>query len=73
MLNTMMETKNTSFANISTLFLRCCEHALRKGMEILARLVFSFFIIVFNMMKLLVILFISKINLIFIATLQRKC
>ena len=73
MLNTMMETENRSFANISTPFLRCCEHDLRKGIEILAKLVFSFCIIVFNVRKLLVILFISKINLIFIATLQRKC
>ena len=32
----------------------------RKGIEILAKLVFSFSIIVFNMMKLLVILFIYK-------------
>ena len=34
------------------------EHDLRKGIKILAKLVFSFSIIVFNMMKLLIILFI---------------
>ena len=69
MLNTVMENENTSFANISIPFLRscsyflvtCCEHDLRKGIEILAKLVFSFSIIVFNMMKLLVILFIMRL------------
>ena len=40
---------------------KCCEHDLRKEIEILAKLVFSFSIIVFNMMKLLVILFIMKL------------
>ena len=39
----------------------CCEHDLRKGTEIFAKLVFSFSIIVFNMMKLLVIVFIMKL------------
>ena len=34
---------------------------LRKGIRTLAKLVLSFFIIVFNMMKLLVILFIMKL------------
>ena len=38
-----------------------CEHDLRKGIEVLAKLVFSFSIKVFNMMKLLVILFIMKL------------
>ena len=52
-----MENENTSFANISIPFL---EHDLKKEMEILAKLVLSFFIIVF-MMKLLVILFIMKL------------
>ena len=58
MLSTMMENKNTSFANISIPFQRSCsqEHDLRKGIEILAKFVFSFSIIVFNMMKPLVIL-----------------
>ena len=37
------------------------EHDLKKGIELLAKLVFSFSIIVFNMMKLLVILFIMKL------------
>ena len=48
MLNTMMENENTTFANISIPY---CEHGLRKGIAILAKLVFSFSIIVFNMMK----------------------
>ena len=48
MLNSMMENENI-----------CCEHDFRKGIEILAKLVFSFSIIVFNM-KLLVILSITK-------------
>ena len=39
---------------------KCCEPDLRKGIKILAKLVFSFSIIVFNMFKLLVILFIMK-------------
>ena len=52
MLNTMTENENTSF---------CSEHGLRKGIEILAKLVFSFSIKVFNMMKLLVILFKMKL------------
>ena len=39
---------------------QCCERDLRKEIEILAKLVFPFFIIAFNMMKLLVILFIIK-------------
>ena len=37
MLNTMMETENTSFANISIPFLRscsCCEHDRTKVIEI---------------------------------------
>ena len=50
MLNSMMENENI-----------CCEHDFRKGIEILAKLVFSFSIIVFNMMKFLVILFIMKL------------
>ena len=37
------------------------EHDLKKGIELLAKLVFSFSIMVFNMMKLLVILFIMKL------------
>ena len=56
-MNTMMKNESTSFANISISFLRSCS---RKGIEILAKLVFSFSIIVFNMMKLLVLLFIPK-------------
>ena len=74
MLNTIKENENTSFANISIPFLRsgcqerdlycehdlCCEHHLRKGMEISAKLVFSFSFIVFNIIKLLVMLFIMK-------------
>ena len=64
MLNTVMENGNTSFANISIPFMRsrifyCCEHGLRKKIEILAKLVFSFSRIVLNMMKFLVILFIN--------------
>ena len=62
MLNTMMENESTSFANILIPFLRPCsqyyEHDFRKGIEILAKLVFSFSIITLNMMKLLVILFV---------------
>ena len=62
MLNTMMENENTSFAIFSIAFMRSCsqhsDHDLTKGIEILAKLVFSFSIIVFNMIKLLVILFI---------------
>ena len=54
-----MENENTSFANISIPV--CCEHDLREGIEILAKLVLSFSILVFNMMKLLVILFIMKL------------
>ena len=50
MLNSMMENENI-----------CCEHDFRKGIEILAKLVFSFSTIVFNMMKFLVILFIMKL------------
>ena len=61
MLNTMMENKNTSFANISIPFLRSCSQHLRKGVEILAKLLFSVSIIVFNMMKLPAILFIIKV------------
>ena len=38
-----------------------CEHDLRKEIEILTKLLFSFSIIVFNMMKLLVKLFIMKL------------
>ena len=38
------------------------ERDLRKGIEILAKVVFSFSIIVFNMMELLVILFIMKFD-----------
>ena len=38
-----------------------CEHDLRKGIEVLAKLVSSFSIKVFNMMKLLVVLFIMKL------------
>ena len=62
-----MENENTSFANISIPFLRscsqeCCEHDLRKGIEILAKLAFSFPIIVFNMMKLLVVIFLMKLT-----------
>ena len=74
MLNTIKENENTSFANISIPFLisgcqekglycehdLCCEHHLRKGMEISAKLVFSFSFIVFNIIKLLVMLFIMK-------------
>ena len=72
MLNNMMENENTSFANISISFIRscsqhCCELDNRKGIKILAKLVFSFSLIVFNMMKLLVILFkmkfIAQINI----------
>ena len=37
---------------------QCCEHDLRKRIKILGKLVFSFCIIVFKMMKLLAILFI---------------
>ena len=76
MLNTMKENENTSFADISIPFLRwCSQHRscsqyrslswhpdLRKGIEILAKLVFSFSFIVFNMMKLLVILFIMTLK-----------
>ena len=66
MLNTIMDNENTSFANISISFLRscsqeCCENDLRKGIEILAKFVFSFSIIVFNIMKLLVIIFLMKL------------
>ena len=69
MLNTMVKNENTSFANISIPFLRSCsqhsvqcrEHNLRKGIEMLGKLVFPFSIIVFNMLKLLVILFIMKL------------
>ena len=61
MLNTMMENENTSFANISIPFLRSCSQHLRKGVEILAKLVFLVSIIVFNMMKLPFILFIMKV------------
>ena len=57
MLKTIMENENTSFANISIPF----EHDLRKGMEIQAKLVFSFSIIVFDMMNLLVVLYIVKL------------
>ena len=74
MLSTIKENENTSFANISIPFLRsgcqerdlycehdlCCEHHLRKGMEISAKLAFSFSFIVFNIIKLLVMLFIMK-------------
>ena len=67
MLSTIKENENTSFANISIPFLRSgcqerdlyCEH-LRKGMEISAKLAFSFSFIVFNIIKLLVMLFIMK-------------
>ena len=69
MVNTMIESENTSFANISISFLRscsdhvheCCEHDLRKGIKILAKLVISSSIIAFNLMKLLVILFTMKL------------
>ena len=71
MLNTMMENENTGFANISILFLRSCsqhemhscehEHELRKGVEILAKLVLLFLIIIFNTMNLLVVLLIMKL------------
>ena len=57
MLKTIMENENTNFANISIPF----EHDLRKGMEILAKLVFSFSIIVFDMVNLLVVLCIVKL------------
>ena len=64
-LNTMMESENTSFANISTPFLRPFsqhfEHDLMKEIEALGKLVFSFSIILFNMIKLLVILFIMEV------------
>ena len=74
MLNTIKENEDTSFANISIPLLRsgcqerdlycehdlCCEHHLRKGMEISAKLAFSFSFIVFNIIKLLVMLFIMK-------------
>ena len=74
MLSTIKENENTSFANISIPFLRsgcqerdlycehdlCCEHHLRKGMEISAKLAFSFSFIVFNIIKLLVMLFTMK-------------
>ena len=64
-LNTMMENEITSFANISIPLLGSCSqhcgHDPRRGIEILAKLVFSFSIIVFNMVKLLVILFIMKL------------
>ena len=76
MLNTMKENENASFADISIPFLRwCSQHRscsqykpfswhpdIRKGIEILAKLVFSFSFIVFNMMKLLVILFIMTLK-----------
>ena len=76
MLNTMKENENASFADISIPFLRwCSQHRscsqyrslswhpdLRKGIEILAKLVFSFSFIVLNMMKLLVILFIMTLK-----------
>ena len=71
MLNTLMENENTGFANISILFLRSCsqhemhscehEHDLRKEVEILAKLVLLFLIIIFNTMNLLVVLFIMKL------------
>ena len=65
MLNSIMENENTSFPNASISFMRscskCCENGLKKGVEILAKLVFSLSIMVFNMMKLLVILFIMKL------------
>ena len=48
--NTIMENENTSFANISIPFLRSCS----KGIEILAK--------VFNIMRFLVILFITKME-----------
>ena len=55
MLNTMMENEKY-FANI------CCEHDLRKGIETSAKLVFSFSIILFNMMKFVLIPFIMKLT-----------
>ena len=61
MLNTMMGNEKKSFTNILIPFLRSCLQNLRKGIEILIKL-FKFFIIVFNMMKLLVILFLIKLN-----------
>ena len=57
MLNNMVENENTHFANILIPFLKSCPpHDIRKDIEILAKLVFSFFIMLFNVMKLLVIL-----------------
>ena len=62
MLNTRWKMKAKVFANISIPFLRSCSHHserdLWEGIQLLAKLVFSFSIIVFNKMKLLVILFI---------------
>ena len=51
----MMENEKY-FTNI------CCEHDLRKGIETSAKLVFSFSIILLNMMKFLLILFIMKLT-----------
>ena len=69
MLNTIMKNENTGFANISIPFLRSCsqhemhscERDLRKGVEILAKLVLLFLIIIFNTMNLLVVRFIMKL------------
>ena len=59
MVNTMMENENVRFANISIPFLR--SYDIRKEIKLLFfQIVFSFSIIIFNMMKLLVILFIMK-------------
>ena len=55
MLNSMMENENTSFADVSVPFLRSCSQ------QILAKY-FSFSIIVFNTMKLLVIIFITSVR-----------
>ena len=50
-----MENENTSFADVSIPFLRSCSQ------QILVKY-FSFSIIVFNTMKLLVIIFITSVR-----------
>lgn len=52
-LNAMIENENNSFANISSFI----EHDLRREIKILVKLFFSFSIMVFNIMKFLIILF----------------
>ena len=51
-----------SFIKEVPIIQKASERDLRKGIEILAKVVFSFSIIVFNMMELLVILFIMKFD-----------